>query len=348
MRIKRLFLIWKNLAGHSCQFKIRLLAAVLLPLFAVAGCEQSFRPAQPLVPVTIGMAESIFSLPVAMALEQEFFAKEGLQADVKIYSSGKLALLAVLDGEVEFGTSADAPITQNAINDKQFTVLATFNRSFTHGKLVARRDRGIQQTADLHGQRIGLAVGTTAEYYLHRLLAENSIPLDQVEVVNTPTAKLKEAVLSDQVDAIVSWEPMISRASKAMGENAKVFANRHIMRHTFNLVSQPIADDEGKLDKASRVLRGIERGVRFVQDDPAQAKQIMAQRLGMSKIDLEQIWADYMPGLLLDQTFLLTLEGQARWQLDISNSPEPVPDFLQHIDARALRSINPQVVELSF
>jgi hypothetical protein len=48
----------------------------------------------------------------------------------------------------------------------------------------------------------------------------------------------------------------------------------------------------------------------------------------------------------LDQTLLMTLEDEARWMISESGAAREVPDFLQFIDATALRQIRPWDVDI--
>jgi NitT/TauT family transport system substrate-binding protein len=324
----------------------------LLLLFClfISGCEQKndkqHKQDNPL-PVVIGISGSIFAYPLALAHEKNFFADEGLQTEIKLYSSGKQALHALLEGDVAFCTSAEAAIVKVAFERNDFVVLATFIRSYVHGKVVARGDRGIERVEDLVGKKIGLPVGTTAEFYLHRLLAEHHMKIESLTVQNLQTSVLMEAILNGKVDAVSSWEPWITKVSDALAEQSRVFSNENVLRNTFNLVSMRKPLDSEHTTKAERIIRAISRAVDFAQKHPEQAKAIMSRRLAISQDTIDKIWNDYRPGLLLDQALILTMEAQARWYLERTQAQRPVPNFLDLIDAEVLKHFNPDVVDTS-
>jgi NitT/TauT family transport system substrate-binding protein len=325
----------------------------LLLLFCLlfSGCEQKserqHKQANPL-PVVIGISGSIFAFPLALADEMDFFSAEGLQAEIKQYGSGKQALQALLKGDVAFCTSAEAAIVKVAFERSDFVVLATFIRSYAHGKVVARSDRGIERVEDLVGKKIGLAMGTTGEFYLHRLLAEHHMKIESVTVQNLQTTALMEAILNGKVDAVSSWEPWITKISDSLAEQARVFSNENVLRNTFNLVTMGKSLDSEHAIMAERIIRAISRAVVFAQKHPQQAKAIMSQRLAITPETIEKIWNDYRPGLLLDQALILTMEAQARWYLDRTQAQRPVPNFLDLIDAKVLKHFNPDLVDPTF
>jgi NitT/TauT family transport system substrate-binding protein len=325
---------------------------LLLYCLLVNGCEQAPSPKSeqqaPPLPVAIGISGSIFPLPLALAHEKNFYADEGLEAEIKVYGSGKLALQALFKNEVAFSTTADAAIVKAGFERDDFVVLSTFIRSYTHCKILARSDRGIERIEDLVGKKIGVAMGTTGEFYLHMLLTEHRMKIESITVKDIQTPALMEALISGKVDAVSTWEPWITEMHDTMAGRVKVFTNENVLRNTFNLVSMRNPADPDHFEKAERIIRAISRAVIFAREHPAKAKAIMSQRLAMSPDTLEKIWDDYNPGLLLDQALILTLEAQARWYLERTKMQRSVPNFIDQIDTSVLKRVNPDVVDPSF
>jgi NitT/TauT family transport system substrate-binding protein len=79
---------------------------------------------------------------------------------------------------------------------------------------------------------------------------------------------------------------------------------------------------------------------------PEEAQQITSRRTGIDIATLQELWPNltWMTGL--DQTLLMTLEDEARWMISESGAAREVPDFLQFIDATALRQIRPWDVDI--
>jgi len=325
-----------------------ILFLVSLVLFGCSDQQDSQNDKLAPLPVQIGMTGSIFSFPLAIADEQYFFEAEGLDAKVTVYGSGKKALQGLLGGEVEYSTTADAPIAATALQRQDFEVLATFIRSYRHGKILARKDRGINSISDLVGKTIGLSKSTTGDYFLHRVMHENNIGPDQVNIKDIPIKQLQAAVISGEVDAISSWEPYISYAEQELGDNSFVISNNNLLRNTFNLITMKETSAGDKTEKSLRVLKAINRAIEFARQEPAQAQEIIARRTKMDPQILAKIWPEYEIGLLLDHALLLTIEAQARWSLQQSGKTVDIPNYLEVINPAPLRMLQPKLVDPSY
>jgi ABC-type nitrate/sulfonate/bicarbonate transport system substrate-binding protein len=121
-------------------------------------------------PVSIALSLEPMSALAVIADTEGFLRKEGLDATIKEYASGRLALQGMLKGEAEFATVADSPIIVSRFERDDFMLLATIASSDNEPKIVARRDRGIARPADLAGKRIGTQKGSAVHFFLHHFL----------------------------------------------------------------------------------------------------------------------------------------------------------------------------------
>jgi NitT/TauT family transport system substrate-binding protein len=85
------------------------------------GCSRS-REKLPSTSIRPGIQSStICALPL-IAAEKDFFRKQGVDADIKHYPSGKLALMGMFAGEVDMAAVADMPIMSNSFKRNDFAV----------------------------------------------------------------------------------------------------------------------------------------------------------------------------------------------------------------------------------
>lgn len=317
----------------------------------LAGCGEhaSAPPAETAaapIPLRLGVSASLLSAPLLIAAEQGLYEQAGLAPDIRLYQSGKAALAGLLAGEVDVVTAADPPIMHAALERTDFAILAGFVYSHRHGKLVADRRAGIADVADLAGKRIGLSVGTTGQFYLYAFLIENGFAADAVEVVDIATKELPAALSERRVDAIASWEPNVLHARRLLGEHAIVFSSAKTYRNTFNVVAMKatIAD---RPEALTRLLRALARVEAFIAAEPAAARAMVARNLGEAPKDIADVWDDYVFRLFLDQGLILTLEDEARWELDRQGRLEqPVPNFLDILHPELLEGIDPEAVSV--
>ncbi len=325
-----------------------LIAILLLCGGLLGGCDAPRQEAPPpqAPALRLGVSTSILAAPVRIAVARDLLAAHGLDAEVTFYSSGKAALADLLAGRIDVSTTADAPIMRAGMEDADLVVLATFIYSNAHGKILARRSRGIETVPDLSGKRMGRTAATTADFFQQVFLIQAGIDLDTVETVDIPTDRLLEALQAGQVDAIATWEPQVHRGASLLGEDAVVFSTTEGLRQTFNLVTRP-ALVEQRPEDLRRLLRAVADAVAYANRQPAQAQVLVAESLGLPLELVEDTWDDYVFKLFLDQGLLLTLEAEARWYLRDSGAPEqPLPDFLRFIDPSLLRQVAPGSVTL--
>ena len=86
--------------------------------------------------------------------------------------------------------------------------------------LVARKDHGIENIADLKGKTIALPKGTISEFYLSRFLSLTSINASDATVVNMTLTQSADALANGAVDAIVNWQPYSNSVENNLGSNA--------------------------------------------------------------------------------------------------------------------------------
>ena len=282
-----------------------------------------------------------------VAQERGFFSQNALNVTVHNYSTGALALEAVLNGEadVAIGTT-EFPLAIRALDQKEIQTMACISESnFMY--LVGRFDRGIGKPSDLNGKIIGTTLGTISHYYLGRFLVLNDLNLEDVTVVDLKTPmEWVDAVVNGSVDAVATAQPYASSAKEGLGLNAVVWS----LHSNQPLYAQAIASREwisANPELCVRFLRALLKAEEFVTNDPAEAKMIVKQRLNFSDAYMETVWRQNQFSLSLDQSVILAMESEARWLIsnDLSNETV-IPDFRDFVYIKGLVSVKPQSVNM--
>ena len=229
--------------------------------------------------------------------------------------------------EVDVATVADPPIMHAALERTDFAVLAGFVFVIVTARSLPTVAAGYRRGGRIVGKRVGLSVGTTGQFYLYAFLIENGIPADAVQVVDIATKALPAALAERRVDAIASWEPNLLHARRLLGDEAIVFSSAKTYRNTFNLVATKatIAD---RPEVLTRLLRALMKAEELIAREPAKARAMVARALGEAPANIDDVWDDYAFKVFIDQGLILTLEDEARWELDRRGQVErPVPNF---------------------
>ena len=265
---------------------------------------------------------------------------------MKEYASGKLAARSMLDGEIDISTVADMPVVFNSFVREDFYIVATFTANYSFGKIIARKDKGIKTAADLIGKKVGINPGTSSHFYLGVFLIHNQISISEVELFNIKTVDLPAALKSNEVDAISVWEPYDQVARQLLQSNAIELPASEIYRATFNFaVLKSFARDNPETIK--KFLKAIDRTAIFMQNNREESQVIIAERFELEKEIVDMHWDDYVFGVSLAQSLLITWDDIARWAINNKlTDKKTIPNYLDYIYMDALDAIKPESITI--
>ena len=302
---------------------------------------------EPPARVSIGIsATSLLPALIHIADSKGFFRGEGLDVEIEGYPTGKAALAATLNGEVDMGTVADIPIVSNSFERDDFAVWATIVDSAQHAKALARKDRNISTPRDLLGKTIATSIGTTSHFFMVTFFALNRMDIDQVEIVDMKPSQMVEAIVNGEVDAIFGWEPNVTEAAERLGDNALLLPSEVGYMATFNLAS---TDDfiEDNPESIRRVIRALTKAEEFAEQNREESVDILASRLETDREDIDKLWDGYEFRLSLSQSLLITLENEAKWSIRSNfTNKTGIPNFLDYIYMDALDEIRPESISI--
>ncbi len=227
---------------------------------------------------------------------------------------------------------------------EKICILATISSTEKNKMIVARKDKGVSIPNDLKGKKIGVSVGTNAEFFMDSFLIMHGISRDEVQVINVGSNAIVDTLTSGEVDAVSTWNPHISILQKGLGDNGVTFSGEGIYRETFNIATkQDFANENPHTIK--KVLRALIKAEEFCEENPDEAREIIAGKIGMERAALNELWELYDFKVTLDQSLLVTLEDEARWAIKnkLTDKTE-VPNYLDYIYYDTLEEVKPEAV----
>ena len=285
------------------------------------------------------------SLPIYVAESQGYFESEGVAVRMQECSSGRSCFQLLAEQRTDLATAAELLVTLDSFRGSDVAIIATLSSSARGIRLVARRSAGIKAPEDLRGKRIATVLGTSAQYYLDRWLVFYEIDPKQVELVALAPDQLARALVRHEIDAIAIWEPIQSAAMSALAQDALSLPSPRVYTQHFSLIAslQAIARREADLVK---LLRALARAERFIAEQPAQAQHILKTRLPGGAGS--ENFSDNDFRLVLEQSLITTMDGQARWAKSQGLVPSGASpgDLLRSIDPSVLRKAVPGSVSL--
>ena len=322
---------WENIS-----LAFLLLASLLIAGCITAGEGEEFVYGQPL---------TIAAAPLIVAGEKGFWAEEGLNVKVEVFSSGRLALDANINGNLQASSVSETPPMLAVLNVHKIFIVATA-RKHKEAKFVGRKDKGILEPKDLVGKKIANLPGTNSDYFFSVFLSANNLSRAGIQMVIMQPPEMVSALARGDIDGFFAWEPYIYYAKNTLKENATVFDFSGLYNGYHTIIRrQEFVENEPR--KAEQFLRGILRGVGFIKENREEAIGIVSRRLKMDEQDVRSLFGEYDFSMGLNSGLLDILGGEADWAIasNITTSKTPV-DFRKFVFPDLLRKIDPTLVSL--
>jgi NitT/TauT family transport system substrate-binding protein len=294
--------------------------------------------------LTLGVPNLPHAMPLILAEELGLFRGAGLDVTTRIYIDGKTALEALFAGAVDVAAAAETPLVLSSFTRRDYVIIGTLAHTYGDNTVCARADRGIRTAADLRGHRIGIIAGTTSQYFLHALLADQGLTTADVTEVALPAPEIAGHLASGDLDAAVAFDPFAYQALASLDEGKRTSFSDDRVRTSFSLATSRELPRR-RADALARLLRVIDTAIAWAQTHEAEATAIMARRLGMDPVATAASLASFDYELTLEQTLLVSLDEQARWAVKAGmTSAAAVPNYLDFVDLSALAGVKPQAV----
>jgi NitT/TauT family transport system substrate-binding protein len=151
----------------------------------------------------------------AVSYIKEIAPKCGIKVEEHVFAKGPDVMQAILAGELDVGATASEAAISGRANGAPIYVVAGFAKG--GARLVARPDSKITSIKDLKGKKVGVTRGGIHEVLLAAELQQAGItfsdqPGKDVQLVFLAFADLNQALLGNNLDAIMQSEPQSSQA----------------------------------------------------------------------------------------------------------------------------------------
>lgn len=297
--------------------------------------------------IRIGVQANAISAMVLVAQGQGFFANQGLTVEIVPYPSGKLALDGMLAGEVDMATVSEVPIVSESFKRTDFAVLCTFAYTDNGAWILARRDHGVNQPKDLRGKHIGTQKDSAPDFFIDLFLLHHLISKEDVKVVYMSAKELPKALISGEIDAFAIRNPFIAEAKNALGDQAVEFFAPEIYRQTFNLAATKQFIEKSPQIQI-RIMGALAAAEKYIAENKEGAIAITIKELGgKNGAEVRSDWPSFVFSLSLNHALINLMEEVAKWSIrNGAVASQPIPNYLNMMNPKALRAVKPDVVDL--
>jgi ABC-type nitrate/sulfonate/bicarbonate transport system substrate-binding protein len=246
-------------------------------LVACGPAEEPARDAgaEPLIPVELGVRPFLYNAPLYIALEEGYFAEEGLDVRVHMISGHAATSLLMVDhGEIDVLIGGVFLGFFNAIDEGSAVRMVADVAHFAPDAcspwaLVAQRDLAgsgrLGSPASLRGLRIDMNPNITEGYFVETYLRRGGLSLDDIEIAEVPLAARQEAMNRASIDMTAISEPWLSRIL-ADGHVVHVNANEVVPNLEFGTLVFGRSLLTERREAGRRFVSAYLRGVRRYQE----------------------------------------------------------------------------------
>jgi len=276
------------------------LALTLVLSFAITGTVQAKETLRVAHDLWIGYAGFF------VADAKGFFEDEGLDVQTTQFSGPADTMPPLMAGHVDIALTTLYNLTLLAGKD-QAAVKAIYLLDTSNGADAIVAAPGIDSPAQLKGKKVAVTTGEVNHMLLISALEKAGLKESDITLVNMNADDAGAAFLAGRVDAAVTWEPWVSRATAASGK--VIFSSADTPDLILDSVSVTQATLENRKDALTAFLRGIDKGVAYLNANPEESMALIGKVLDAPPEDVAGMLAGDKIYNLADNRKLLAPDG---------------------------------------
>ncbi len=305
-----------SLGSHKRFAMVSIIIALILAIvFGLSYYLDSQRDyAGKMASVAVGNLPLESSALLYIADEQHFFARNGLNVTLKDYDNGVATIAGIQKGEVDIAVATEFVVVGKVLQKQRISVLGTMDKSMT--------------------------------MYLGRFLDLHGMNIKDVVLVDVAPAKWSDAISTDNIDAIIAWQPYASQIQERFLNETVVWQVQNDQR-IFGLIVGGNDWIARHPETTSRFLKSLAEAEEYLIHNPAQVKAIVKKRFNYDDTYMAAVWPNYQFSITLDQSLIAAMEDEARWMINNNlTSEKKTPNFLDYIYLDSLENIKPESVNI--
>lgn len=166
-------------------------------------------------------------------------------------------------------------------------------------RVLANKAAGINTLADLKGKRIGTMSGTSANYFIKKLLNSAGVKDSEYTAASgnvcmkapCGAGTLPAQIQAKAIDAFGIWEPAPELGGQLLGDSAVFFQNATVFREIYSLFTTTDKLNDHTSRKAIvEFIRALDQAIDVFNNTPDKVYQFVAQAMGMDAATVQAVW----------------------------------------------------------
>ena len=256
---------------------VRTLVALLYLCAAPAIAEQ---------PLRIGWVYAMANAPALIAEEKGFFARHGINTELRRFNSGPLVMNALKAGDLDLAYIGMPPVYHAYESATGIRIIAKVN--YGQAAMIVNQDSAIRSLADLKGRRIAsIRKGSGMDVLLRGLVLKEQAGLDpdtDVQIIHMQARMMEASVEQHVVDAAFTWEPFVSMATLARDARVIYDMNEAVPRYPWYVIVSRDTVMQNRRADVRKVLQAHDQAIDYLNREQDASNRIIARAFHVQEI----------------------------------------------------------------
>lgn len=224
-----------------------------------------------------------------IAKEKGLFEAEGIKVELQDYADGAIGKQLISSSNVDMLSLT--PETVVILKDAGIDIKAVAFTDTSIGADGIIATQNIKTITDLRGKKVAYEEGSPSHFFLSYLLDKQGMSTKDLQSVNVIAPDAGASFVSGNVDAAVTWQPWLSKASERQGgyliANSK---DNPILPALVIFRTQTINE---RPQDIRAMLRAVFKAREWALANPDEANAIMAKAFNISVQDIKDQMPDF-------------------------------------------------------
>ncbi|MBO4547317.1 MAG: aliphatic sulfonate ABC transporter substrate-binding protein [Treponema sp.] len=295
--------------------------AALFALFA-AGCKQKAAPKSE-QNVNIAIQPSAAFIPLYIARYKGYIEEALKPMNVNVvwqdFESGPPMNQSLSAELSDIGVIGDVPTVRALSAGNTMKVVGIpASGADAYAMLSRADDKSFKSAANMKGKKIATVFGSTGHNFTTKLLDKYGLAFDDIEFISISAGEAQNALASGVCDAIVIWEPNVTRLVDSGAAKIVALGSETDLRGTNGFVvrSDYLADHR---DIIKVILEQYYRAVSDIDSLDEQTLEKLSAALKITPKQTLKIAKKYNFSVSVSESDIASLQDTARFLVEIGN-----------------------------
>ena len=290
------------------------------------GCAKKTAPQKPQT-VNIAIQPSAAFIPLYIArykgLVEEALKSKNTSVVWQDFESGPPMNQSLLAELSDIGVIGDVP-TVSALSSGNAMKIVGIPASGPDAYAMLSRagDKKFNSAADIKGKKIATVFGSTGHNFTTKLLAKNGLGFGDIEFISIAAGEAEDALVSGVCDAIVIWEPNVTRLVDKGVAKIVALGSETDLRGTNAFVARAEYLATHK-DVIKVILEQYRKAVQMIPDLDQDTLEKLSAALKITPEQTLKIAKKYDFSVTVSDSDIASLQDTANFLVEIGNLDSP-------------------------